>query len=124
MSNKEFSLPNPLPVDRQDLSKVVFDVNFYAGEMKAEVHHREKFLKKKIAYLCKKHKGNKSGKEAEWHAFDDPEYETFIDELKELEVELYRANAMVLAVDHHQKDLSQEKALDRVKLDKGIYDVT
>ena len=31
---------------------------------------------------------------------------------------------MVLAVDHHQKDLSQEKALDRVKLDKGIYDVT
>ena len=124
MSNKRFTLPNQFPVDRQDLSKLVFDVNFYAGEMKAEVHHREKFLKKKIAYLCKKHKGNKSGKEAEWHAFDDPEYETFINELKELEVELYRANAMVLAVDHHQKDLSQEKALDRVKLDKGIYDVT
>ncbi len=54
----------------------------------------------------------------------DPEYEKFIDELKELEVELYRANAMALAVEHHQKDLSQEKALDRIKIEKGIYDIT
>lgn len=124
MNSKNYSLPNQLPVDRQSLSQLVFEVNFNAGVLKAEVHHQEKFLKKKIAYLCKKHKGNKSGKEAEWHAFDDPEYETFIHELKELEVESYRATAMVLALEWHQKDLTQEKALDRVKLEKGIYDIT
>tara|TARA_R100001594_G_scaffold122221_1_gene158311 strand:- start:3624 stop:3998 length:375 start_codon:yes stop_codon:yes gene_type:complete len=124
MNEEKYILPDRLPVDREGLSSLIFEVNAYAGKLKAEVHHQEKFLKKKVAYLCKKHKGNKSGKEAEWHAYDDPEYEKFIDELKELEVELYRANAMTLAVEHHQKDLSQDKALDRIKIEKGIYDLT
>ena len=124
MNEKKFILPHRIPVDREGLGVLIFNVIEYAGRLKAEVHHQEKFLKKKIAYLCKKHKGNKTGKEAEWHAYDDPEYEKFIDELKELEIELYRANAMVLAVEHHQNDLSQDKALDRVKLEKGIYDIT
>jgi hypothetical protein len=124
MNKEKFTLPPRLPVDREGLASLIFDVTAYAGQLKAKVHHQEKFLKKKVSYLCKKHKGNKSGKEAEWHAYDDPEYEKFIDELKELEVELYRANAMALAVEHHQKDLSQEKALDRIKIEKGIYDIT
>jgi hypothetical protein len=124
MNKEKFTLPPRLPVDREGLASLIFDVTAYAGQLKAKVHHQEKFLKKKVSYLCKKHKGNKSGKEAEWHAYDDPEYEKFIDDLKELEIELYRANAMTLAVEHHQKDLSQEKALDRIKIEKGIYDIT
>ena len=31
---------------------------------------------------------------------------------------------MVLQLSHHQDDLRQEKALDRVKIEKGIYDLT
>jgi hypothetical protein len=124
MNEEKYILPEPLPIDRELLAKTIYDVNFYAGKLKAKVHHQEKFLKKKVSYLCKKHKGNKSGKEAEWHAYDDPEYETFIKDLEKLEVELYRANAMTLAVEHHQKDLSQDKALDRIKIEKGIYDIT
>ena len=43
---------------------------------------------------------------------------------KILIAKLFRANAMVLQISHHQDDLRQERSLDRVKLDKGIYDVT
>ena len=124
MKIEKYSLPNPLPIDREGIAKVIQEVNEYAGELKAEVHHQEKFLKKKIASLCIKHKGNKSGKEAEWHAFNDDEYKNFIDDLKELEVQLYSANAMALAVEYHHRDLSQDKALERVKIEKGIYDIT
>ena len=38
MNSKKFSLPNPLPIDRELLAKAIFDANNYLGECKAHVH--------------------------------------------------------------------------------------
>lgn len=45
MNNKKFSLPNPLPIDRELLAKAIFDANNYLGECKARVHYLEKYTK-------------------------------------------------------------------------------
>ena len=124
MNSKEFSLPNPLPIDRELLAKAIFDANNYLGECKAHVHYLEKYSKVLFSKLCIQEKGNKTGKEAEWHAFNHEEYLKHLEELEKEEIELFRANAMVLQLSHHQDDLRQEKALDRVKIEKGIYDLT
>ena len=124
MNKQKFFLPNPLPIDRELLAKAIFDANEYMGECKARVHYLEKYTKVLFSKLCIQEKGNKTGKEAEWHAFNHREYSKHLEDLCMDEVELFRANAMVLQLTHHQDDLRQEKALDRVKIEKGIYDVT
>lgn len=124
MNNKKYSLPSQLPIDRELLAKSIYDANFYLGELKSRVHYLEKYSKILIAKLSILSKGNKTGKEAEWHALSHPDYEKHLNELEQYELELFRANAMVLQISHHQDDLRQERSLDRVKLDKGIYDVT
>jgi len=124
MNNKKYSLPNPLPIDRELLAKTIYDANNYLGDCKANVHYLEKYTKVLFSKLCIQEKGNKTGKEAEWHAFNHQEYLNHLSDLSIQEVELFRANAMVLQLSHHQDDLRQEKALDRVKIEKGIYDVT
>ncbi len=124
MNEKKYFLPERLPIDREQLAQTIFDANNYLGECKSHVHYLEKYTKVLFSKLCIQEKGNKTGKEAEWHAQNHPDYQEHLKELKEEEIELFRANAMVLKLSHHQEDLRQEKALDRIKIEKGIYDIT
>jgi len=121
---EKYYLPERLPVDREQLALTIYNAHNYLGELKAGVHFLDKWTKVLFGKLCIGAKGNKSAKETEWHAYHNKEFEDHLYETYDAEVELYRANAQVRQIDEHADKLKQQNALDRVKIEKGIYDVT
>tara|TARA_R100000789_G_scaffold100195_2_gene109172 strand:+ start:1234 stop:1611 length:378 start_codon:yes stop_codon:yes gene_type:complete len=125
MKKTNFFLPERIPTEREQLGQLINDTYRNWGYYKSLYHAQERVFKSQYASLCSKYKGQGKGiEESKWLGLMDVDYATYSNALKETEDTMHEAYGMYLQVLHHQDDLRQERALDRVKLDKGIYDIT
>tara|TARA_A100000172_G_scaffold79318_2_gene66144 strand:+ start:2251 stop:2625 length:375 start_codon:yes stop_codon:yes gene_type:complete len=124
MSQEKFLLPNIIPIERQSLGQLINKVTEYRGICRAKLHTAERLYKSNVNSLKLQHVKTNPISKSEWLATQDEEFTTYGIELENIEKEYARSEGMLAEVLHHQETLRQDKALERVKIEKGIYDIT